>query len=144
MGVVVESVEELLDALVNKGVVRDVVVPILQLRGGGQLAVENQIGRLGVSALFGELFDGIAAISQNAFVAVDEGDFARTARGVRQSRIVAHHSEIRRVDLDLAQVHGADRVVIDRNFVLPASAIINDGESVAPRRGAISDSRSWS
>src|SRR5712692_2718236 len=44
MGVVMEAIEEFLDALVDVGVVRDVVGPILQLRGCRQLAGEQQVG----------------------------------------------------------------------------------------------------
>ncbi len=35
MGVIVEAVEEFLDAFVDEGVVRDLTGPIFQLRGGG-------------------------------------------------------------------------------------------------------------
>jgi adenosylhomocysteinase len=37
--IVVKSVQEFLDALVNEGVVRDVIRPVLELRRGGQFAV---------------------------------------------------------------------------------------------------------
>ena len=42
------------------------------------------------------------------------------------ARIVAHHPEIGIVDLDLAQIEGANRVVLDRDFVLLAGAIVGD------------------
>jgi hypothetical protein len=36
------------------------LLKVLELRLGGQLAVEQQIGDLEIAALFGQLFDGIA------------------------------------------------------------------------------------
>ena len=38
MGVVVRAVEKFFDALVDEGVVRDVVTPVFQLLASGQLA----------------------------------------------------------------------------------------------------------
>src|SRR5208282_6679694 len=76
VGVVVESVEKFLDALVNERMVRDVVRPIRELRLRGKFAVENQIRSFEVVALLGELFDRIAAIAKTSFVAVDEGNLA--------------------------------------------------------------------
>jgi len=40
----------------------------------GKLAVEKQIAGLDEVALPGELIDGVAAIKQDALIAIDEGD----------------------------------------------------------------------
>ena len=106
-----KAVEKFLDALVDESVMRDVIGPVLQLRFGGQLAVQEQIGSLEIGAFFGEVVDGIAAIAQDAGVAVDESDFADAGSGVVEGRIVAHHAEIGGFDFDLAQIGGADGVV---------------------------------
>jgi hypothetical protein len=135
MGIVVKAVEKFLDALVNEGVMRDVVVPILELRLRGQLAVENQVGGLRIVALFRQLLDRIAAIAKDAFVAVDESNLAGASRRIRAGGIVAHHPEIRLFDLDLAQIDGANRVVLNGDFVLAAIAIIGDGDRVSRRLG---------
>ncbi len=86
VGVVVKAVEKLLDAFVDEGVMRDVVGPVLQLRFGGQLAVENQVSRFEVRAFFRQFFDGIAAVAQDALVAVDVSDFACAGCGVRRTK----------------------------------------------------------
>ena len=127
VGVVVKPVQEFFHRFVNEGVVRDVIRPLLELRAGGQFAVQNQIGRFEISALLGQLLDRIAAVSQDAFVAVDEGDLALTQGRVVEGRVVAHHPEIVGLHLDLAQIDGADRVVLDRNFVGLSRAVIGDG-----------------
>ena len=56
-------------------------------------------------------------------------------RSVGAGGIVTHHAEIGSFDLDLAQIDRANRVVLDGNFVLPAVAIIGDGQRVSRRSG---------
>ena len=41
-----------------------------------QLAVEQEIADLQKRSVLGEILDGVAAVQQNAFLAVDEGDVA--------------------------------------------------------------------
>ena len=73
MGVVVEALKEALaHVLVDEGVVRDLVDPLVELGLVRQLAVQQQVGDFEVGRLLGELFDRIAAIAEDAFVAVDE------------------------------------------------------------------------
>jgi hypothetical protein len=57
---------------------------ILELLGGGQIAVEQQVADFEEMRLLGQLVDGIAAIEQLALVAIDIGDgrFAGCRRGV--------------------------------------------------------------
>src|SRR5450755_4369793 len=131
VGVVVKAIEEFFDALVNEGVVGDVIGPVFQLAGGGKLAVEQEVGGFGIGAFFSEIFDGVAAVTEDAGVAVDIGDFADAGRGVVEGRVVGHHAEIGGVELDLAQVGGADGAVGDGNFVGFAGAIVGDGERFA-------------
>ena len=71
-----KPVEEAVHLLVHHGVARDAVVEIGLLRRGRQLAVEQQVAGLEEVAVLGELLDRIAAIEQDALVAVDIGDLA--------------------------------------------------------------------
>ena len=52
----------------------DAIVEIVLLRLRRQLAVEQQVAGLEEVAVLGELLDRIAAIEQDALVAVDIGD----------------------------------------------------------------------
>jgi hypothetical protein len=85
VGVVLEALHELLDVLVEHRVVGDLLGPRLQLLVSGQLAEQNQVGRFEVVAVFGQLFDRVAAIEQLALVAVDVGDGAAAVRRVRNA-----------------------------------------------------------
>ena len=87
---------------------------------GGQLAEQDQVGRLEVVALLGQLLDGVAAVVQDALVAVDVGDGAPAVRGVQERRVVRHQPEVVGAGLDLPQVHGADGAVLDRQLVVLA------------------------
>ena len=48
------------------------IVEVLLLRGGRQLAVEQQIAGFEEVAVLGQVVDRIAAVEQDAFVAVDD------------------------------------------------------------------------
>src|SRR5262249_43437417 len=128
-----EAVEKLLDAFVNERVVGDVVLPILELRCGGQFTVQKQVSRLKVGRFLGEFLDRVTAVAQNTLVAVDESDAADAGSGVVVSGVVADHPEIVGVYLNLPQVHGLDGVVGDGKLVGLARAIVNDGQGVAAR-----------
>src|ERR1051326_5561026 len=134
MGVVAERVEEQLELLVDDRVVGDVVRPLLELPRVRELAVEEEVGDLEVSAFFGELLDRIAAVLEDAFVAVDEGDGAAARRGVHERRVVRHHPEVVAVDFDLPQVERLDRSILDRDLVAFPGAVIGDGERVLRQR----------
>ncbi len=78
--VAAEAGEEARHLLVHHGVAGDAVVEILLLRLGRQVAVEQQIAGLQEVAVLGELLDRVAAMQQDAFLAVDEGDLGFAAR----------------------------------------------------------------
>jgi hypothetical protein len=59
-----------------------------------QLAEEEQIRDLEVVRALGELLDRVAAIFEDALVAVDEGDRAAARRGVHESRVVGDETEV--------------------------------------------------
>src|SRR5262245_23083885 len=94
MGVVVKTVDDFLDILVDERVVSDVRGPSLELGGGRQLAVEQQISDFEISALFCKLLDRIAAIFQDSPVAIDKSDAALARCGVHERRVVSHETEI--------------------------------------------------
>jgi hypothetical protein len=102
VGVVVEALHELLEVLVDPGVVGDVVDPAVHLGERRQLAVEHQVGDLEVVGALRQLLDGIPAIAQDAAVAVDLRDAADRRRGVHEGRIIGEEPEVIRARADLA------------------------------------------
>src|SRR6266481_7822314 len=82
MGVVMKTVQKFLDSFMDERVVRDVVGPIFQLRGRRQFAMQEQIRRFEVSAFLSEIFYRVAAIAQDASVAVNVCDLADARGGV--------------------------------------------------------------
>ena len=68
--------------------------PLLKLRLGRQLAEQDQVRGLEKVAVLGQLLDRIAAVEQDALVAVDEGDPAPARGGVHERRVVGHHPEL--------------------------------------------------
>src|SRR5579875_2871675 len=80
VGVVAEPLDEALDVLVEERVHADVVPPHLEVRGRRQLALDDEVGHLEVVALLGQLLDRVAAVAEDAALAVDVGDGA-LARG---------------------------------------------------------------
>ncbi|MPM32091.1 hypothetical protein SDC9_78650 [bioreactor metagenome] len=75
-----EATEQVAHPLVQEHVVDQLVLELLHLLLGGQLAVEDQPHHLDEGALLRELLDRVAAVPQDALFAVDEGDL-RPARG---------------------------------------------------------------
>ena len=134
MRVVLEPLHELLHVLVKHRVKRDLARPGVELIGGRQLAEEDQIGRLEIVAVFGELFNRVSAIEEHALVAVDVRDAAPAVRGVHQRRVVGHHAEVVRSRFDLAQIHRPDGAVVNREVVLLSGAVIDDRQRLAHRR----------
>src|SRR5580658_6448348 len=100
-----KAVEKFLDAFVNESVVGDVIGPVIELLLSGQLAIQNQVGGFEISALLREFLDGIAAVTEDAFVAVDKSDAADAGGGVVERRVIAHQAEIIRAGLDLADIN---------------------------------------
>jgi len=64
VGIVLEPFHELLDVLMQHGVGRNVVRPLVELTRSGQLAVDDEVGRFQESGLLGELLDRVATIPQ--------------------------------------------------------------------------------
>src|SRR3954447_13879564 len=134
VGVVAESLVQLLDVLVGEGVVGDVVDPALELGGRRELAKDQEVSDLEVGGVLAELLDGDAAVLEDSLLAVDEGDRRTTGGGVGEGRVVAHEAEVVIRDLDLAKIHRLDGSVVDLDLVELSGPVVGDAEGVAGGR----------
>lgn len=102
VGVAAETAEEPGELFVHHGMAGYGVDEGFFLFFGGELAVNQQIADFKVVAVFGKLLDGIAAIVEQAFVAVDKGDFGFAAGGGHKPGIEGEHvcALLQRPDVD--------------------------------------------
>ena len=107
---------------------RDVVREVLQLGGRRQLALQKEPRDLEERRLLGQLLDRVTPVFEDPLVAVDERDRRLARRRVRERRVVGHEAEVVLVGLDLAQVEGANRPVLDGQLVRLAGAVVGDRE----------------
>jgi hypothetical protein len=135
VGVVVEAVDELLDVLLDEGVVVDLVGPVGQLPLVGQVALDQQPGHLQEADPFGQLLDRVAAVAQDPLVAVDVGDGAAAAGRVHERRVVGEQPEVVVGDLDVAQGHGRDGPLLDRDLVGPPGPVVGHAKRVLVGHG---------
>jgi hypothetical protein len=91
MRIATEALEEAAHLLVHHGVACHQVVEIVLLSGGGQVAVEQKIAGLEEIAVLGELLDRVAAIEQDAVVAVDIGDLRLAAACRGEAGVVGEY-----------------------------------------------------
>ena len=82
-----ESFEVVAHALVEHFVFREQCGKLGELRGGGKFAVDEQVSGLDEGAFLRELGDVVAAVLEDAFFAVDEGDRALAGTGVSVARV---------------------------------------------------------
>ena len=136
VGVVAEALHEVLDVLVHERVDRDLVHPARQLRLRRELAVDQQVGDLQVAGVLAQLLDRVAAVLQDAGVAVDVGDRAAARGRVHVRRVVRHQPEVLLVGLDLPEVHRADGAVGDRQLVGAPGAVVGHRQRLRGR-GAV-------
>ena len=131
--VVVEPVHEpLAHVLVDERVVRDVRGPQVELVGGRQLAVQQQVRHFEVRRLLGELLDRIPAVAQDAGVAIEVRDGARTGRGGEERRVV--HPQ---VWVELSKLRRREHPVGDVDSDLFAGAVVDDGDGVSHPRSPL-------
>ena len=119
VGVVAEALHEGLHVLVDERVVGDLVHPGVVLRLGGQLAVDQEVGHLEEAGLLRQLLDRVAAVLQDALVAVDVGDRAAARGGVDEAGVVDGEAGLVVADPDLSEVLGGDGAVGDRDRRTP-------------------------
>ena len=118
-----EALEEAAHLLVDHRVAVHAIVEVLLLRLGGQFAVEQQVAGLEEVTVFGELLDRVAAIEQDAFVAVDVGDLGLAASRRGEARVVGEDAGL---PVELGNV---DHVRTDRAFVHREGVVLlADGE----------------
>ena len=110
VGVAGEAAEGDAQAFVDLRVVQDAGLEGRQLGGRGQFAVDQQVGRLDEVGLLGELFDAVAAVAQDALLAVDEGDLGFAGAGVGVAVVESDVAGVvtQLADVDPAFAFGAD------------------------------------
>ena len=68
------------------------VIEILLLRLGRKFAVKQEVAGFEEVAFFRQLLDRVAAVFQNAGVAIDIGDLGLAAAGGGETRVIGKHS----------------------------------------------------
>ena len=125
--IVSEPIQEDAQILMHERVMGDVERPLVQLLLIRQFAVKNEIGDFEEGGALGQLLDGIAAISQDALVAVNECDAAPARGRVLESGIIAQQAKVILADLDPPQIHGPNGAVFDWRLIFRPGAIVDDG-----------------
>ncbi len=133
VGVVAEAVHEVLDVLVDVGVVRDLVDPLVQLVLGRKLTVVQEVSHLEVGGVLAQLLDGDAPMLEDALLPVYVRDGAPTTRRVRVTGVVGHQAEVVLVDLDLPEIHRPDSAVLDLDVVALSRPIVLDRKALDAR-----------
>ena len=99
-----KPLEELLHVFVDHAVVSQILAERFVLLGGWQFAVNQQVSHFGKLRILSQLLDGVAAVSKNPFLAVDEADFTFARSGVGIARVqrdrFRRSPELRDVDSD--------------------------------------------
>ena len=126
MGIAAEPAIEHRQLLVNHRVTADGIGEFVEFFRLGQVAVEQEIGDLHEIGLFGQLVDRVAAVQQDALIAVDIGDRALARGGRGEARIVG---EIAGLGVKLANIDhvGTDRSGQQRKRMFPAGRGELDG-----------------
>ena len=75
--------------LVHELVFGEVTSELVELFVGWQFTENQQVGGFGEDGTFGQFLDGVAAIAQDALLAVDEGDVALAGAGVAIAAVEA-------------------------------------------------------
>src|SRR6185503_7191074 len=92
------------------------LVEVGELLGGGQVAVDEEVADLGEGGLLGDLLDPVAAVAQDALLAVDEGDRALAGAGVAVAGVEGDGARLRAqrgdVDPHLALAAHGDRELV--------------------------------
>ncbi|CAB4606228.1 unannotated protein [freshwater metagenome] len=126
VSVVVEALHETLaHVFVNERVIGDLVGPLGHLRFGGEFAIEEQVGNFEIGRLFGQLLDGVAAVTKDACATIEFGDGTLGCCSGGEGRVVepgARH--------ELRPRRGIDATVDDRNFDRFSGAVIGDGHTL--------------
>jgi hypothetical protein len=131
VGVVPEAVHEVLDVLVDVGVVRDLIDPLVVLVFGRQVTVDQEVRHLQISGLLAQLLDWNAPVLQDALLPIYVGDGAPATRRVRIARIVGHKAEVVLVDLDSPEIHRTYRAIFYLHVIVSPRAIVPDSKAIS-------------
>ena len=115
MRVAPETLEKPGHLLVHHRVAGDGVVEVGLLLRRRQFAVEQQVAGLQEVAVLGELIDRIAAVEQDAQVAIDVGDLGLAACRRGEARVVSEHAALV-VELGDVEYVRTDGAVVDREI----------------------------
>ena len=88
VGALGERVEELPHVLVEQRVDGDLLLEVVQLRLGGQLTEDQQVGHLQEVGGLRQLLDRVAAVAQDARLTVEVGDVASAGGGGGEAGVV--------------------------------------------------------
>ena len=102
--------------------------PTRTLAGGRQFAVQDQPGDVEVARALGELLDRVAAVAENALVAVNVGDPADAGGGVLERWVVGGEPRILGVRPHLPEPGGSHRAVFDVEAVVGPGATVGEGQ----------------
>ncbi|GAA3062234.1 hypothetical protein GCM10020000_51890 [Streptomyces olivoverticillatus] len=142
MGVAREAVEEALDVLVQQGVLGDLTLERRQLVDRRQLAVDQQERGLKEAAALGQLLDRVAAVAQDALLAIEVGDRGFVGSGVAIAGVQGHQTGLgaELADIDALVADGAvdHRVAV---FAVPVPQYYRVVAHVIPHRRCASTSR---
>ncbi len=114
-----EAHEKVQHVLVNEGRLVQESGELIELRGGGQLAIEKKVCHFRERGMRGEILDGVPAVTQDAFFPVDECDRAPAGPGILVALVQRH------VAAGLAEAADIDGLFSlgpphDRQLVLPS------------------------
>ena len=101
-----------LDALGQGGVAHDGALPVLELGARGQLAVDDEEGRLEEGAALRQLLDGVAPVPEHAVGPVDVADGAAHRRHVGVARVVHPQAPRHARRRDLLQLRRPHRAAL--------------------------------
>ena len=82
--------------------------------------------------MLSQLLDGIAAVLENALIAVDKGNGASAGSSVDKTWIVRRESRLA-FDRDLLEVGSADRPITDRDLVLTTRTVVANAQRILGR-----------
>ena len=133
------------------GVIGHTLAEFLILRGIGQIAIQQQVGNFEEARLFGQLFNGIAAIEQDAGIAIDIGNgaFAGSGRAIagvegENTKIAIELADIRHMRPQRAAEQGQGRALVraiqrdgDGPVGLGAHACLPQNERAAFKSGRV-------
>ena len=123
--VVVRVVHPGAELFVKEGVVGDLMDPRIKLRLGGELTVNQQVADLKEGRLLRQLLDRVAAVAQDAILAVEFGDGAVSTRRGGEAGVVEPDA-----GQQLAPLGGIDAAVVDRDLERLTGPIVGDGDAL--------------